>query len=78
MMNSLFRIVEVLFWVFLAGLLLGGLVIVGGQLAGVIALNESTVVNVSEVAGPWAFSSATLCGVCAFVLRYKPEDKSRS
>lgn len=71
----LFRVVEVLFWVFLAGLLVGGLLIVGGQTMGVASLSESVVVNVSEVVGPWAFSSATLCGVCAFILRYKPESE---
>lgn len=73
-MRLVFKMVDVLFWVFLALLLLGGLVIVGGQTVGVFGLSESLVVGISDNAGPWVYSCATLCGVFAFLTRYRPKE----
>lgn len=74
-MRLVFKIVDVLFWASLAALLLGGLLIVGGQIVGVFGLSEDIVVGISDNAGPWVYSCATLCGIFAFLMRYRPKKK---
>lgn len=75
-MTKIFRIIDFFFWLFLISLLVGGVIIVGGQLIGVFGLSQNLVVQSSEIFGPWAFASATLCGVCAFLMRYRPKTQS--
>lgn len=70
-MNIFFRIFQILFTLFLAVFLLGGLAIVIIQLVGVVSLSESVVTWASSALAPWTFAAATLCAVCAFVLRYR-------
>ncbi|ANE04547.1 hypothetical protein [Corynebacterium crudilactis] len=72
-MNSIFKLFRVLFVVFLVSFLIGGTLIVGVQTVGVIMLNEGIVTSATRNIAPWAFVAATLCAVCAFVLRYSPD-----
>lgn len=77
-MNSIFKLFSVLFAVFLVAFLIGGTLIVGVQTVGVILLSEDLVTGATRNIAPWAFGSATLCAVCAFVLRYRPARTARS
>lgn len=71
-MTRVFSLVRVLFFVFLALFLLGGVAIVGTQALGVLLLNGGMVTGATKTLAPWVFSAATVCSVCAFVLRYQP------
>lgn len=71
-MTHVFSLFRVLFFVFLAIFLIGGVVIVGTQALGVFLLNGGMVTGATKLLAPWVFSAATVCSVCAFVLRYQP------
>lgn len=74
-MNVVQKIFRMLFVLFLTAFLIGGALIVAVQTVGVVALSESIVIGAKDVIAPWAFISATLCAVCAFVLRYSTSHK---
>lgn len=74
-MQAIFRIFDVLFFVFMALFMVGGVAIVATQTFGVISLSGSIVLGVEDWLAPVTFACATACAVCAFVLNYrhKPE-----
>lgn len=77
-MNAVFNLFRVLFAVFLAAFLLGGLAIVVIQFFGIVTLSESTVTGVNTVLAPVTFVASTACALCAFVLRYSSQVKNSS
>lgn len=74
-MQAIFRIFDVLFFVFMALFMVGGVAIVATQTFGVVSLSGSVVLGVENWLAPVTFACATACAVCAFVLNYrrKPE-----
>ena len=72
-MKLVFKIVEVLFFLFLALFLLGGVAIIFTQSLGIVTLNSSLVVGVDDWLAPVTYACATLCVICAFVLKYRPK-----
>lgn len=72
-MKLVFKIVEVLFFLFLALFLLGGVAIIFTQSLGIVTLNSSLVVGVDDCLAPVTYACATLCAICAFVLKYRPK-----
>ncbi|EFM43852.1 MULTISPECIES: hypothetical protein [Corynebacterium] len=72
-MKLVFKIVEVLFFLFLALFLLGGVAIIFTQSLGIVTLNSSLVVGVDDWLAPVTYACATLCAICAFVLKYRPK-----
>lgn len=70
-MKLVFKIVEVLFFLFLALFLLGGVAIIFTQSLGIVTLNSSLVVGVDDWLAPVTYACATLCAICAFVLKYR-------
>ncbi|QPK79657.1 hypothetical protein G7Y31_02825 [Corynebacterium lizhenjunii] len=71
-MKALFTFIQVLFFIFLALFLIGGVAIVATQALGVITLNGAIVTGVKAWLAPATFTCATLCAVCAFILNYAP------
>lgn len=76
-MNTFFKIANFLFRMLLVVFLVGGAIIVVGQLLGVFLLSESIVVQVSDLVAPWTFAAATLCALCAFISRYQPDSSGQ-
>lgn len=72
-MNSIFKLFSILFYVFLAAFLLGGLALVGIQAVGLVTGSGDTITGAKAALAPWVFGAATLCAVSAFVLGYRPE-----
>lgn len=75
MMSRLFAVVQILFYLFLAVFLLGGVGIVATQSVGVLAHNGSIVLSVKQWLAPMTYGCASLCALCAFVLNYRPAGK---
>lgn len=71
-MSAIFNAVRVLFYLFMALFLIGGVAIVATQTVGVALLNGNIVLGVENWLAPATFTCATLCAVCAFVLNYRP------
>lgn len=72
-MTSIFKFVQVLFYIFMALFLIGGVCIVVVQSFGIISASGETVTGVNGWLSPWVFSSATACAVCAFILNYSKD-----
>lgn len=72
-MTSIFKFVQVLFYIFMALFLIGGLGIVVIQTFGILSASGETVTGVNDWLSPWVFSCATACAVCAFVLNYSKD-----
>ncbi|MBZ8178405.1 hypothetical protein GP475_08440 [Corynebacterium poyangense] len=72
-MTIFFQICRILFLIFLALFLLGGVVIVVTQAVGLILLQGDIVSGVTKTLAPWVFSAATCCAVTALLLRYHQE-----
>ncbi|WP_018296811.1 hypothetical protein [Corynebacterium lubricantis] len=72
-MNNVFKLLKALFFFFLAFFLIGGLLIVFGQLIGLFALSGTMIDGTYDTLAPWVFSSATFCALCAYLLGYRPE-----
>lgn len=70
------KILEFLFWITLVGFLGLGVLIVSGQLLGVVFVNPGLVEGAASALNWSAFSSATLCALAAFALQYVPGSKS--
>lgn len=71
MKKFLFRLADVVFWVALVALLLGGLAVILGQTVGVFISDGALMESMTDDLGPWVFTSATVCGIAAFVLQYR-------
>lgn len=71
-MKAIFTTVRILFFLFMALFLLGGVGIIATQTFGIITTNGAIVTGVKDWLAPVTFSCATLCAVCAFILNYEP------
>ncbi|WBT08701.1 hypothetical protein PAB09_12735 [Corynebacterium sp. SCR221107] len=69
----IFKLVRVLFYLFLAAFLIGGVAIVGVQALGLFTLSNELVTGATKSIAPYAFWASTLCAVCAFILTYAPK-----
>lgn len=72
-MTVIFKFVQVLFYIFMALFLIGGVGIVAVQTFGILTSAGDTVVGVNDWLSPWVFSFATACAVCAFILNYSKD-----
>ncbi|QXQ11814.1 hypothetical protein [Paeniglutamicibacter sp. Y32M11] len=64
------KFIKVLFLLFLAAFMLGGLILVTGQVVGVLTLNGALVSGSKAALSGATFAAATAAGLCAFVLQY--------
>jgi hypothetical protein len=64
------KFIKVLFLLFLAAFMLGGLILVGGQMVGVLTLNGALVSGSRDALSGITFAAATAAGLSAFVLQY--------
>lgn len=64
------KVIKVLFLLFLAAFMLGGLMLVAGQVVGVLTLNGALVGGSKDALSGVTFAAATAAGLCAFVLQY--------
>lgn len=64
------KFIKVMFLLFLAAFMLGGLILVTGQVIGVLTLNGALVGGSKDVLSGITFAAATAAGLCAFVLQY--------
>ncbi|PAT09805.1 hypothetical protein CKJ80_09495 [Corynebacterium hadale] len=72
-MSTIFKTFRVLFYLFLAAFLIGGLALVSLQGLGLLMGSGDMVTGVNDALAPWVFGAATLCALSAFVLGYRPE-----
>ncbi|WP_411732070.1 hypothetical protein [Paeniglutamicibacter sp.] len=64
------KFIKLMFLLFLAAFMLGGLILVTGQIVGVLTLNGALVGGSKDVLSGITFAAATAAGLCAFVLQY--------
>lgn len=76
-MSAIFNAVRVLFYLFMALFLIGGVAIVATQTVGIALLNGEIVLGVENWLAPVTFTCATLCAVCAFILNYERKPQAR-
>ena len=74
-MKMVFSAFQVLFFVFMALFLIGGVCIILTQTFGIVIGSGDVVSGVENWLAPVTFSCATLCAVCAFVLTYRPKSQ---
>lgn len=72
-MKMVFSAFQVLFFVFMALFLIGGVCIILTQTFGIVIGSGDVVSGVEHWLAPVTYSCATLCAVCAFVLTYRPK-----
>lgn len=71
-MKAFFGIFRILFFVFMALFLVGGVAVIGIQTLGIVTANGEMVAGVKDWLNPGVFGAATACAVCALVLNYSP------
>ncbi|GAA1180164.1 hypothetical protein CGLAUT_12035 [Corynebacterium glaucum] len=75
-MNAFFKLFKYVFLFLLVTFLVGGLLIVLAQTAGLFMLDGGLITTVKKSLAPWVFAAATLCAMSAFVLSYSPEARA--
>lgn len=71
-------VISVAFRISVVAFLLGGLVVVALQAAGLALGNGDFVDAVSDVVAPWAYGAAGVAGLLAFVLSYFRTDEPQA
>ncbi|QCB27442.1 hypothetical protein [Corynebacterium endometrii] len=71
-MKALFKLIRILFFIFMGLFLIGGVAIIATQTFGIISADGDIVTGVNDWLSPLTFALATACAMCAFVLNYEP------